>query len=377
MSKRITQFGALGTCAAAMGFLLLGRLLELESTLRPDLLTFLDAAALLGVVVSGMTFLTCSGRAMMSLGIYGVAGLLLLAGWCVSPDFLTRSNLLDVLNGVALLGIVASGMAFVTWSGHMADLSLPSIIAFSGIIAVAALPLGLPLALLAGVLAGMTIGVMNGLVIGRFRANPILWTLAVAFFMEGFMRFAWSNNQLYPDITPGSPGQAFIGIFRTQIGSLPLIVIVMLGMLGIGQLVMTRTRFGRETRDVGSSRPAAETSGINVPRVVLMNFVVAALAASVAGIFITSMNKLGVFYLGQGYDFRSVTAVVIGGVMLSGGRGNMLGVLGGVLVIGLLANIMVFMRITAFRQNIITGLVFIAVVGLQQYQLRRGGRSDQ
>ncbi len=311
------------------------------------------------------------------LGIYGVALLLLGGGRMVSADFLTAENMLTILNAVALLGIVASGMAFVTFSGHMADLSLPSIMAFSGIIAVAALPMGVGIALLCGVSAGMLIGAINGLVIGRLRANPILWTLAVAFFMEGFMRFTWSNNQVYPDITPGSAGAAFIGIFRTDIGLLPLTVVVMLAMLGLGQWVMARTRFGRESRFIGSSRAAAVTSGIRVPRVVLLNFVVAAFAASVAGILITSMNKLGVFYLGQGYDFKAVTAVVIGGVMLSGGRGNMLGVLGGVLVIGLLANLMTFMGITSFRQNIFTGLVFIVVVGLQQFRLRAGGRSDQ
>lgn len=314
---------------------------------------------------------------MGSAGIYGVALLLVVVGRVVSPEFLTGANLLTVLNSIALLGIVACGMTFVTYSGHMADLSLPSIMAFSGIIAVSMLPLGILVALVCGILAGLLIGAMNGYVVGRFRANPILWTLAVAFFMEGFMRFAWSNNQIYPDITPGSAGATFIGVFRTTVGPLPLIVVVMLLVLGLGHLVLTRTRFGRETRYVGSSRTAATTSGIRVPRVVLLNFLAASLAASIAGIFITSMNKLGVFYLGQGYDFQSVTAVVIGGVMLSGGRGTMLGVLGGVLVIGLLTNIMTFMDITSFRQNIVTGIVFIAVVGLQQYKLRAGGRSDQ
>lgn len=312
-----------------------------------------------------------------SLGIYGVAVALLVVGRCISPAFLTSENMLTILNAVALLGIVASGMAFVTYSGHMADLSLPSVMAFSGIITVSALPLGLPVALGCGILAGMLIGALNGVVIGRFRANPILWTLAVAFFMEGFMRFTWSNNQIYPDITPGSTGAAFAQIFRTEIGPLPLVVVAMLVMLGGGQLVMTQTRFGRETRLVGSSHAAARTSGIHVSRVVMLNFLVAAFAASVAGIFITSMNKLGVFYLGQGYDFKAVTAVVIGGVMLSGGRGNMLGVLGGVLVMGLLTNIMTFLGITSFRQNIITGMVFITVVGLQQYRLRTGGRSSE
>ena len=129
-------------------------------------------------------------------GIYFIALLLLIAGTFVSDEFLTPKNLMSILNAISLLGIVAAGMAFVTYSGNMADLSIPSIMAFSGIISVAALPLGLAPALVLGISAGMLIGAMNGFVVGRFNANPILWTLAVAFFMEGFMRFTWSNNQV-------------------------------------------------------------------------------------------------------------------------------------------------------------------------------------
>lgn len=307
-------------------------------------------------------------------GIYLPALLLVVIGSIVSDKFFTPDNLMSILNAIALLGIVSAGMAFVTRSGNMADLSIPSIMAFSGIITVAALPLGLFPALVLGMLAGMLIGTMNGFVIGRFSANPILWTLAVAFFMEGFMRFTWSNNQVYPDIEPGTPGAAFINIFRISIGPVPLIIVVMLMMFITGHFVMTRTRFGIESKLTGSSRATAKTTGINVPRVVLMNFLTAAFCASIGGIFITSMNKLGVFYLGRGYDFKSVTAVVIGGMMLSGGRGNMLGVFGGVLVIGLLANIMTFIGINTFQQNIVTGAIFIAVVGLDQYQLRKRGK---
>lgn len=307
-------------------------------------------------------------------GIFVVAAALLLTGMLAFPDFLSADNLLGILNAVALLGIVAAGMAFVTYSGNMADLSVPVIMAFSGIIAVAALPLGLPLALLLGVCAGLLIGAMNGFVVGRLNANPILWTLAVAFFMEGFMRFTWSNNQVYPDTTAGTAGAAFIQMFRVRIGPVPLVVAVMLALFVTAHLVLTHTRFGRESRLVGSSRAAARSSGLPVARVVLLNFLVSAFTASVAGIFLTSMNKLGVFYLGQGYDFRAVTAVVIGGVMLSGGRGNIPGVFGGVLVMGLLTNMMTFLGITAFRQNIVTGMVFIVAVGLQQYHIRAQGK---
>ena len=310
------------------------------------------------------------------LGIYLVAIALVVIGCFVSEEFLTPRNFLNVLESVALLGIVAAGMAFVTYSGHLADLSLPAVMAFAGIVCVACLSLGLVPALGLGLAAGVAIGAMNGVVVGRFHANPILWTLAVAFFMEGFMRFMWSNRQIYPDTTEGTSGAAFIGIFRAGVGPVSLLVLVMFLVFLAGHVVMTRTRFGVETKLVGSSRAAARTSGIRVSRVVFFDFVVAALAASIAGIFLTSMNRLGVFYLGQGYDFKAVTAVVLGGVMLSGGRGRMAGVLGGVLVIGLLTNIMTFLGINTFQQSIVTGAIFIAVVGAHQWRQRRRGKSD-
>ena len=305
------------------------------------------------------------------LGIYLTACLLVLVGILVSEEFLTPKNLVSILNAVALLGIVATGMAFVTYSGHMADLSVPSIMAFAGITTVASLSLGLLPALIAGMAAGILIGAMNGWVVGHFNANPILWTLAVSFFMEGFMRFTWSNNQVYPDTAPGTPGAVFIDLFRLSWGSIPIIVIVMAGMFLLGHLIMTRTGLGRDTQRIGASKPAAITSGIHVKRVVFLDFVLASCAASIAGIFITSMNKLGVFYLGKGYDFKSVTAVVIGGMTLSGGKGAMSGVLGGVLVIGLLVNIMTFLGLSSFQQDMATGALFIIVVGGQQFQARR------
>ncbi len=310
---------------------------------------------------------------MENIYIYLIVVLLLIIGSIVSGDFFSGKNLINILRTIALLGIVSVGMAFITYSGNMADLSLPVIMAFSGIITVAALPLGLVAAVILGLLAGMLIGFLNGVVVGFLDANPILWTLAVSFFMEGFMRFFWSNNQIYPDNTPGSSGEIFINIFRISIGPIPLIVIIMVLLFCIGHVVLARTKFGLQTRFIGSSKKTARASGVDVKKIVLINYLIAAFVSSIAGILITSMNKLGVYYLGKGYDFKAVTAVVIGGVMLSGGRGNIPGVLGGVLVIGLLTNIMTFLGVNYFQQNIVTGIVFILVVGIHQYQLRKKG----
>ena len=310
-------------------------------------------------------------------GVYAVAVLLFIIGIFVSPHFLTADNLLNILRAIGILGIVAVGVSFVTYSGNLADLSVPVIMAFSGIITVESLGLGLYPALLLGILGGLMIGVINGYVVGYFEANGILWTLAMAFAMKGFMRYINSNNMVYPNDTPGTPGAAFIKIFRLKIGPLPMVVFMMLLVFIIGYLIMDKTKFGIQAKMVGASRDAAKCSGVNTKNVVLGAYMMAALTSSIGGILLASMNKLGVYHLGTGYDFQAVTAIVLGGITLAGGRGNMLGLFGGVIVIGLLENIMTFIGIGTFSQNIITGIVFISVVGLNLYNLRRMGKDHE
>ena len=305
-------------------------------------------------------------------GIYMAAALLFLMGMFVSPHFLSTGNLMNILRAVSLLGIASAGMSFVVYTGYMCDLSVPTYMAFSGIIAVATLPLGFIPAIVLGIMAGMAVGAMNGIVIGRLRANPILWTLAVVYFMEGFMRFVWSSSQLYPDQILEQKGldtriaEQFVGIFRFSLGSVPLSVIIMLLLFLASHLILTRTGLGQKLRLLGSSHNVSEFTGINTARYTLYAFLLTSFFSSIAGIFITSMNKMGVFYLGQGYDFKAVTAVVLGGMMQSGGIGTIRGVMGGVLVIGLLSNILTLMGINYFQQNIITGIIFISVIAMHQ-----------
>lgn len=307
-------------------------------------------------------------------GIYLIAVILIAIGTLYSDKFLTGANFLNIIRSVALLGIVVAGASFVTFVGKYADLSIPAIIPLAGIVSVTLLPYGVSIAVIGGVLAGMTIGVMNGYVVGYLKANPILWTLAVAFFMEGLMRFAMSNNQIYPDASPGTAGASFVALYRSSVMGIPVTVIVMFLMIAVSGYIYSKTRFGKEAKLVGSAYDVAEASGIHNKKVVFGAFLLTAFAASVAGIFITSFNKTGVYYLGQGYDFQAVTAIVLGGMTLSGGRGNIIGVLGGVLVMGLLSNLMTFIGVHPFQQNIVIGSIFIFVVGLNQYQLRKMGR---
>ena len=315
-------------------------------------------------------------RLFHTMGIYAVCLVLLGIGSVISPNFLSVDNFLNVIRAVTLLGIVAVGLSFVTYSGHYVDLSIPVIMAFSGIVAISAQPLGITGSITCGLLAGLMVGIINGYIIGYLRLNPIIWTLAMAFMLDGILRWVYGGNQVYPDDTTGT-GALFVKLARFDLLDMfPAMSLVLVLLAVLGYLLMKKTRFGIQVQLTGSAYEVARLSGVNVRRIVMLAFIISSFTTAIAGIFLASLVKLGTFQIGEGYDFSAVTAVVIGGVSLTGGRGSIPGVVGGVLVIGLLSNVMTLFGLDSFTQLILKGIVFIAVVGISAYFSRKSGREN-
>lgn len=317
-------------------------------------------------------------------GVFGLLAILMVAGIFISDKFLTVSNFSNIISAVALLGIVAVGVSFVTYSGHFADMSVPVIMAYSGIISVANLKYGIVVSIVSGIAVGLAIGLVNAFVIGKLKANPIIWTLAFSFIISGYIRWVYSGNQIYPDVeAKGNPAvDVFINLFRIDIiKGVPLVVFVMLCLAVICQLILVKTKFGQQLKLVGSSIEVAKMTGVNVSFTVGAAFMMSALTSSIGGIFLASLSKVGAYYNGVGYDFSAVTAIVIGGMTLAGGRGSIVGVIGGVFTLGLLNNLMTLFRIgdfsiDTFSQNMIRGIIFILVVGINARSLRKMGQDD-
>ncbi len=203
--------------------------------------------------------------------------------------------------------------------------------------------------------------------VGRFKANPIIWTLAVNYMTMGVIRLVWVNKQIYPDMQGSSPTVValFDSIYRSQFFNLiGLPLVILLVLVALGQFVLTRTSFGVKLKITGSSPRAAKLSGIAVERAVIISFMLAAFTATIAGLAVTSLARVGAWYNGAGYDFKAVTAIVIGGMTLAGGRGTILGVLGGSVIIAILNNIMTLIGINTFSQDMVRGAIFIVVVGI-------------
>jgi ribose/xylose/arabinose/galactoside ABC-type transport system permease subunit len=311
-------------------------------------------------------------------GIYFVIVLLLIAGAVVAPGkYLTVANIRATIQAISLLGMVTVGMAFVTYSANYADMSAPMTIAFSGMVSVATLWLGFWPAVISGILAGSALGVINGVMIGKFRAHPIIWTMAFNFVMSGIVRWIWSGTQIYPDVIARNNAGAvelFYAISRSSFLGVPVSVIVMIAMFISGYVLLTYTRFGNQLKVTGSNYAVAKLSGINVVRSIVLVYVINGVCASIAGIFLASLSKTGAYYTGDGYDFRAVTSVLLGGMTLAGGTGSMTGVFGGVITIGMLSNIMNLIGIPTFNQWLVQGIVFLFIVWLNTNSARKLGR---
>jgi ribose/xylose/arabinose/galactoside ABC-type transport system permease subunit len=309
-------------------------------------------------------------------GVYLFVAALVAVGWAISPGFLSPESLLAVGKDVAILGIVAVGVSFVTLSGHYVDLSIPAIMAVAGIAAVYALPYGIAAALAAGLGAGGALGCLNGIMVGYLRLNPILWTLGAMAVIDGTTRWAYGGKWVYVAQDTGA-GAAFAALYRAEPWGVPLIVLLCAAVALAADFVMRRTGFGRQLKLTGAAYEPARLSGIDVRRVVMRSFALCGLAAALAGILKTSFSMYGDVEIGLTYDFQAVTAVVLGGVTLAGGRGGIPGVIGGVLVMGLLGRILPLVPgVGQDEQYVIRGAIFVAVVGVQMYALRRAGRSD-
>lgn len=140
------------------------------------------------------------------MGIYVVVILLILLGMAVSKgQFFTSGNIQSILEAVALIGMVAAGLIFVTYSGNMTDMCIPMEMAFAGMMTVQCINFGFWAALLVGILTGVVIGLINGFMIGKLRANPIIWTWGFNLLLSGIVRVVWAANSSMPTRSPRAP----------------------------------------------------------------------------------------------------------------------------------------------------------------------------
>ncbi len=277
--------------------------------------------------------------------------------WILTPHFFTVSNLLNVTQQTAINAIIAVGMTFVIITAGI-DLSVGSIMAFSGVVLASALNAGLPipLAIFIGLGVGLLCGLVNGLLITYGNLPPFISTL-------GMMSVARGAALLY---TQGRPISGFTGDFRFlavgEILGVPVPVIIMIIVYLIAHILLTRTKLGRYTYAIGGNEEATLLSGISVKLYKTIVYGLSGLLSGLAAIILTARLNSAQPIAGIMYELDAIAATVIGGTSLLGGEGRIVGTLIGALIMGVLRNGLNLLGVSSFIQQTVIGAVIIIAV---------------
>jgi len=305
------------------------------------------------------------------LGLFVSLVLLVTIFSIMTPAFLTKSNLTNIALNSSLIGIVASGMTVVIISGGF-DLSVGSNVALTGVVVASLLKNGVPQlpAVLAGLCVGVLIGVINGLSITKLRINPFITTLAMMTIVRAVAQI-YTGGVSYGifDTRPVFPDFGFLG--RGILFQIPVLVWLLILFAIVVYILLNKTVLGREIYAIGGNEEAAKVSGINIEKRKLTVYIMVAVITSFVGVLLASRLASGSPHVGQGYEFQAITAVILGGASLSGGKGKLENTILAVIVIGILDNGITLLGLSVYHQNFARGVLLLISVGIDQLRRMR------
>jgi len=301
---------------------------------------------------------------------FAALAILTVASAILSPFFLQPQNLLNILRQVSYTGIIALGMTFVIVSGGI-DLSVGSMAAFVGSLAVLALNAtagagmgqgtAVAAAVACAVLVGLACGLANGVLVTKGRIAPFIVTLGTMALFRSLSLYIGnagefrSESALFGDLGSSAP----LGV--------PLPALILIGLAAALSFVLSRTRYGRYVRAVGSNARVARYSAIDVDLTRLVAYTLNGLMVGVSAVLIAMrFNSVGSSTLGVNYELDAIAAVIIGGTAMAGGRGTVWGTIVGAITLGVINNMLNMVGISPYLQGTVKGLVIIGAVFIQR-----------
>ena len=282
----------------------------------------------------------------------------------LDSQFLTWTNILNMIRQTAINGILAAGMTFVILTGGI-DLSVGAIVALSGVCGVYfSLHMPTPLAVLLGVCVGALAGFVNGFLTAKTRLPSIIVTLGSMTYLRGI---AYVVTGGYPLVLVS---ESFKKIGMGYLGPVPIPIVIMLLVYVVFFVILRYTVFGRNVYMIGGNKEAAYLTGIKVvPRLVWV-YTISGICSAVAGIILAARLFSGQPNVGTGYELDASAAVVLGGTSLAGGMGTIIGSLFGAIFMGALSNGLTLMSVPYYWQLIIKGLVIILAIYIDHLRQR-------
>ncbi|WNF30496.1 ABC transporter permease [Streptomyces sp. C11-1] len=305
-----------------------------------------------------------------TLSLLGVLAALVLVGGITEPDaFLDTGNLQLILTQASVIGVVTVGMTFVITSGGI-DLSVGAMVALASVWAttLATQEYGFAGIAFTAVIVGVAAGLVNGVLIAYGGMVPFIATLAMLASARGLaLQITDGKTQI---VTVDSVLN--LGLPDSYILGVPPLVIMFAVVTIVGWLILNRTTFGRRTVAVGGNAEAARLAGIDVRRQRLYLYVLSGLCCGIAAFMLIVLSGSGQNTNGNLYELDAIAAAIIGGTLLSGGRGTIVGSVLGVLVFTTITNIFALNNLQSDVQQIAKGAIIVAAVLVQRRTLRGG-----
>lgn len=280
------------------------------------------------------------------------------------PQFRTTANISNVLQQNSVIGIIACAMTFAIISGGF-DLSVGAGAALASVVgARLMIEAGIPFGIAGALVAGLLLGLLNGFLIAYAGINPFVATLGTATIVRGLIYVTTNATPFF-----GVP-MSFTVVGLGKTGPLPNATIIFLAVVVVLAFTLHQTRFGHYVYAIGGNIVAAAEMGINVRRVKLAVYALVGVSAAIAGIILTGQTASGQPQAALNYELTAITAVIVGGASLGGGRGGIAGTILGVFMLGLVSNALNLYGVSAFWQPVATGIVLVAAVGIDSYSRR-------
>ncbi len=321
--------------------------------------------------------------------------LFITAGIVYGEKLVSPSVVINLFTQSSIMGLVAIGMTCVILTGSI-DLSVGSIVGISGAFAALLSSGNVLLVILVSIITGFVIGMLNGLLVTKMRIVPFISTLATMIGVRGVI-FIISDNK---SISAGDATNAFqniakwdmtalngmllgsdptpataksVGLVTSSLEKLPLFIYFLVAVILL-MIVLKYTRFGRSIYAVGGNIEAAKMMGINTGRVIRFAYTISGVLSAIAGMVLCSRLRMGQHVAGEGWEMSAIASTVIGGTLLTGGKGTIGGTFFGVLIIELIKQIFIMQgNINVWWQNIATGVILLIVVMIQaRTQVKKG-----
>jgi ribose transport system permease protein len=289
-----------------------------------------------------------------------------------ATNFFTLRNILSLMLQTSTVTLMGIGVTFAIITGGI-DLSIGSVVALTGTVAVMVALAGVPiwLSLIVGILTGAFCGLLNGLMVTRLKLPPFIATLGMMMLARG-TALTITNAAAYP--APEGFGNLGNGtIFGTgpKFPGIPYPVIIMVAVAFLFHFILSKTRAGRYTYAVGSNEEAARLSGIKISQVKTTAYIISGLLAGLVGIILSSRMVTSQPNSASGYELNAIAAAVIGGTSLMGGVGTVGGTVIGSFIIGILTVGLTMSGANYYVQQIVIGLVVIGAVTFDQFRGRK------